>query len=437
VIFTVEDNGVDDMTKVSRRSLVLGGLATAGLGLAGCARDPSISSDPHELVLWYWKRSISDKLLDVARKQIPGTQSRIRADLVGTNFDVKLRTSLAGGAYIPDVTGLNSNVSLYFPNESQFIDYNEFGAKDLKADYLPWKWQLGVTPSDRFCFWPMDTGPTGLYYRADLMEKAGLPSSPDDVSTAVRTWDGYLDVGRQLRQKAGLAIAANATAIYTQVLNASETRYFDPSGKPIFTADGSTVRKAWDIAVQAAQAGITAKLQTDTEVGSGFNSSKVVANIEAVWWIDVLKDLAPDTEGSWRVARQPVRPGNSGGSFLGVPKVSKDPESAFRFVSWLTSPANQVISYDDVDLFPSAIGALKDPALAKPDPFFGGQDVFDLFQKSAQQVPLTFISPYENRVSTAITTELVNVELGQKTSDQAWRDAMDLSERQLQKKGLV
>lgn len=425
------------MTTVSRRSLLAGGLAMAGLGVAGCARDPSISADPHELVLWYWSRSISDKLLGVAKKQIPGTSSRIRADLVGTNFDVKLRTSLAGGAYIPDVTGLNSNVSLYFPNESQFVDFNEFGAQDLKADYLPWKWQLGVTPTDRFCFWPMDTGPTGFYYRADLMDKLGLPSAVDDVSASIRTWDSYLDLGRELRQKGNLAIAANATVIFTQVINASETRYFDPSGKPIFTAAGSTVRQAWEIAVKAAQAGVTAKLQTDTEVGSGYNSSKVAANIEAVWWIDILKDLAPDTSGQWRVARQPVRPGNSGGSFLGVPKVCKDPESAFKFVSWLTSPSNQVVSYGDVDLFPSAVRALKDPTLAKPDKFFGGQDVFDLFQKSAQQVPVSFVSPYENKVNTAITTELVNVELGQKTSDQGWRDAMNLTNRQLKKKGLV
>ena len=79
----------------------------------------------------------------------------------------------------------------------------------------------------------------------------------------------------------------------------------------------------------------------------------------------------------------------------------------------------------------------KEEGVRKMMPRIGGQDVFDPFQKSAQQVPLTFISPYENRVSTAITTELVNVELGQKSSDQAWRDAMDLSERQLKKKGLV
>ena len=168
--------------RLSRRQLLtaaagLGLAATAG-PLAGCSRNVSISADPAELVLWYWNRSISPQLLTQAAEQIPDTAKRLRADVIGGTFDTKLRTSMAGKAYIPDITAVNSNCALYFTNEDLFVDLNTLGAERFKDDFFGWKWQLGTTPTGRFCFWPMDTGPTGLYYRSDLFETAGLPSRP-------------------------------------------------------------------------------------------------------------------------------------------------------------------------------------------------------------------------------------------------------------------
>lgn len=114
--------------RLSRRQLLT---VAAGLGLtvaagplAGCSSSVSISQDPDELVLWYWNRSISPRFLDQAAQQIPGTSKRLRADVIGGTFDTKLRTSLAGNAYIPDITAVNSNASLYFTNEDLFIDLN-------------------------------------------------------------------------------------------------------------------------------------------------------------------------------------------------------------------------------------------------------------------------------------------------------------------------
>ena len=142
-------------SRVSRRQL-LG--AAAGLGLVavagpltGCSRSVSISADPAELVLWYWTRSISPTLLEQAAEQIPRTNNRLRADVIGGTFDTKLRTSLAGGAYIPDISAINSNCALYFTNEDKFIDLNEYGAERFKPDFYEWKWQLGTTPTGRFC----------------------------------------------------------------------------------------------------------------------------------------------------------------------------------------------------------------------------------------------------------------------------------------------
>ena len=101
------------------------------------------------------------------------------------------------------------------------------------------------------------------------------------------------------------------------------------------------------------RAKITGNLQIATDQNSGWVSGRVAGHVEAVWWAEILADTAPETKGKWRLADQPGKPGNSGGSFLAVPATCKDPEAAFAFLSWLTTPANQATSFNDVQLFPS------------------------------------------------------------------------------------
>ena len=417
-------------------TMAVAGLAAAG-SLAGCSRSESISTDPNLLTLWYWNRSISEKLLDKARRNITGTPRRLRTDLIGGDFDAKLRTSLAGRAYVPDITSLNSNVALYFPSEEQFVDLNDLGAQEHRADYLNWKWQFGVTPTDRMCFWPMDTGPTAQFYRTDLFAAARLPQEPLAVAAATDTWRAWLDTGKKLKRNSGVSMLANASIVYSQMINASAERYFSPAGRPVFQNPLGSVRAAWDVAVAAATAGITARVQTVTEQNSAWVSGKVASHIEAVWWGPILKSTAPGAAGKWAVAHQPGAPGNSGGSFLAIPKTSKDPEAAFRFITGLTSPEAQIQTYRDVQLFPSTPKSFDSPQLSSPDQFFGEQDVLEVFQESAKEVPTTFISPYDIQVSAGVLKELTNVETQDKEPERAWDDAMAQGIRQLRKRGLM
>ncbi len=426
------------MTRVSRRRFLSGG-AALGLGVltgtaSGCGSDVSISSDPNELVLWYWSRSVSAKLLAEAAQQIPGTRKRLRADLI-SDWDTKLRTSLAGHAYIPDVVGINSNCSLYFGNEDKFLDLNTLGAAAHRADYYDWKWKLGTTPTGRQLFWPMDIGPTGFYYRTDLFEKAGLPTSPDDVGAAAHTWDGFLDLGAKLKKDAGLALVAQAQTVMDRFLDASPERYFDADDKPLFDRPGSAVRRAWDTAVAAAQAGITANLQTSNDQNSGWVSGKVAGQVSASWWMSTLISTAPKTKGQWRIAAQPERAGNYGGSFLGIPSTCKDPAAALAFVTWLTSPGNQAGSFNELGLFPSTPQSFATGSMKDTSGFFGEQDPLAFFTQAAKTVPTSFVSGLESQV-TAFTTELGNVEAGGKDPKRAWEDAVALTNKILTKRGV-
>src|SRR5699024_12350942 len=71
----------------------------------------------------------------------------------------------------------------------------------------------------------------------------------------------------------------------------------------------------------------------------------------SAWSTQILEESAPGTAGKWRIASQPVRAGNNGGAFIALPYTCKDPEAAMRLITWITSPENQAVAYEDVQLF--------------------------------------------------------------------------------------
>lgn len=420
----------------SRRSLLLAaGLAPAA-GLAGCGSAPTISDDPDELVMWYWNRAASPSLLEKAASRIPGSDRHVRADVIGTSFDTKLRTSLAGNAYIPDITYINSNNALYFTNEDQFLDLAELGADSVKDDFYEWKWNLGTTPTGRFCFFPLDIGPTGFFYRQDIFEDAGLPSSPEEVAAAVTTWEDWISLGAELKAAADSFFVNDAQAIYEGVLNSSPERYFDADDTPLYTRPGSAARQAWDITAAAIDAGITAKIPRDrgTDQNAAWASGRTAGNIGAAWWSQILEESAPETAGTWRLAAQPVRPGNNGGSFAALPRTCKDPEAALAFLTWINSPENQATAYEDVQLFPSTPDSFSQ--LTYGGDFFGDQDPLDFFSAAAESVPESFISTWETIIGGFFTAEITEVETSGKDPERAWDDAVAQSQKVLAKRGV-
>lgn len=429
------------MTPPTRRTILQAtALATLGSGaLAACGSSPSISSDPEELVLWYWNRSASPELLAEAAESIPGTDVHVRADVIGTNFDTKLRTSLAGGAYIPDITYINSNNALYFRNESKFLDMNELGAAEVSSEFFEWKWNLGVTPEQRFCFFPLDIGPTGFYFRQDVFDEAGLPTNPEEVASAGSTWEDWIALGTELRAATGSAMVNTARHVYEQYLNASPERYLDAEDAPLYLADGSAVREAWRLAVAAIGADITAGIPDSrgTDQNAAWSSGATAGHIQAAWWAQILQESAPDTAGLWRIAEQPVRAGNSGGSFAAIPETCKDPEGAFAFIQWINSAENQARAYNDVQLIPSTPASYDGDLMQYQGEFFGDQDPLAFFKTAAESVPSSFISTWESLVSGSFSFELDNVEFSGKDPEVAWEDAVASAETVLRKRGVM
>jgi cellobiose transport system substrate-binding protein len=427
------------MTVSRRKFLTYGaGAAAAATGLSGCGSVSSLGAS-NELSMWTWVGSVNDDLIGEAEKAIPGHENmRLAMTRIGTSYKTKVLTALAGKSLVPDIVAINDDVATYFPNQDQFHDLNDLGAKDREADFLPWKWKLGITPENKMMAYPMDTGPTALFYRTDVFEKAGIDIDPAAVAELAPTWDAYIELGKKLKAAVpGSAITDNITGIYSYALAQQPKRYMSQDGQ--YIGDQDHIRTAFDLAIRVVKEGLSANAQSGTtDANAVVTNGKLVAYNAAVWWAQLgPKNAAPKTKGLWRVTAAPGGPGNRGGSFLAITKYCKNPEAAFAFISWLESAKNQAQAFLDPVLFPSTPASYADPKMTGPDPFFGGQKIVDVFAASAKGYPGAYFSPYDSIINTPIAAELVNVEVAGKSPDQAWSDAQRQVHRELNRVGAI
>jgi cellobiose transport system substrate-binding protein len=427
------------MSVTRRKFLALGAGGAAALGgLTGCGSRSSLGA-ADELSMWTWVGSVNDGLISAAEKGIPGAAAKkLSMTRIGTNYKTKVLTALAGKSMVPDIVAINDDVATYFPNADQFHDLHQLGADKLADQYLAWKWKLGITPDNRMIAFPMDTGPTALFYRRDILQKAGVPIEPADVAAAAPDWEGFVQLGKKISQAVpGSAITDNITSIFDYALAQQRQRYMTIDGK--YIGDGDHIKQVWDLSVRVVKEGLSANAQAgSTDANAVITNGRLVAYVAAVWWAQLgPKNAAPETKGQWRVTAAPGGAGNRGGSFLAITKYCKDPAAAFAFISWLESSKNQAEAFLDPVLFPSTPASYTDSRLTTPDPFFGGQHIVDVFADSAKKYPGAYSSPYDTIIRTPLAAELVNVEVGSKTSDQAWKDAQQQVQRELTRAGAI
>lgn len=400
---------------------------------AGCSWQNS-QTDPGgkvTLTLWYWNRSIDDELLKRVEKQFP--HIHLKAEKIGGDFKAKLMSAFAAGSGAPDIVGLNSWIANFFPNKEQFVNLYDLGSKELKSSYLDWKWKQTITPDGNYQIaLPMDSGPTALFYRADLFQQAGLPTDPKEVSAKLKTWDDYIAAGQQLKTafQNKVYMFDNISTVFTQMLAQSDKAYFDLQDH--YIGDQSHMRKAWEAAAKVNQLGLSAKInQWTPEWNAAMNNGAVASFVGAVWMKQVLQDAAKDTSGKWKIARAPGGDGNSGGSFIGITKQSKHPKEAFEVIKWLENPENQLNSLGTMNLFPSTPSIYGDPKMSQAEKFFGNQQTNEIFIESAKHVKDQYSGPKFSIADSITKEEVSNMETQNKPLEEAWNDAIKRVNKEL------
>ncbi|NLL70356.1 MAG: carbohydrate ABC transporter substrate-binding protein [Epulopiscium sp.] len=402
--------------------------------LTGCGEKTSQAnknSGKIDLSLWYWNRALDDDLLEQVNEKFP--EVNLMPEKIGGDFKVKVITTIAAGSGLPDILCLNDWVGDLLSNPDKFVNLLEepCNAGEIEDRFLNWKWSMALTPDkNNLIALPLDTGPTAFFYRADLFEQAGLPADPEKVGEQIKTWEDLFQAGEKIVEKTDAKMFENIGRIFIYSLSQQDQLYLDENNQ--FIGDQDHVKECFDLAVKAYQEGLIYGVDNWTpEWNAAMNNGDIASFNGAVWMKKIIKDAAPDTAGTWRVADMPGGPGNNGGSFISIPKSTKHVKECWDIIHWLTMSENNVVQLKTIDLFPSTPKAFEDESIYFKEDFFGGQETNRIFSKAASNIPVVYIGIKSDAFQDNFVEQLKLVAEQNKDPEKAWKDAVEKCKAEL------
>ncbi|WP_307856011.1 ABC transporter substrate-binding protein [Nocardioides faecalis] len=382
---------------------VFAGTAVAALVLttAACGSDddPTKSADQQKLgkgetlTITTFGEFGYDALIEEWNAANPDKQVKQTKVSLWDDWKNELNTNLQANSGLPDVVAIEGDfIPALVAAPERWVDLS---SEEVKGRWLDFKEKAATTPDGALVGYATDAGPEAICYRADLFEKAGLPTDREEVAALMGTWDDYFALGEKFVAKVpGSAWYDASGSIAQAMLNQVEF----PFEKADNTVDVDNPELK---AVYETVAGHTEKLSTKAaqwsdDWSAGFKKDGF-ATIPCPGWMrsnirDNTGDPAPKGV-KWDIADVfPGGGGNWGGSYLAVPKTSKHQEEAKEFAAWITAPEQQLKIFSLTGNFPSQTEALEAPELLKAtDKYFNGAPAGEIFSNRAAAIE---VQPY-------------------------------------------
>lgn len=343
-----------------------------------------------------------------------------------------MTTALAAGARLPDVMAIDFGYIGIFAESKGLDDLLQapYSAGQYRSQMLAYSYPQATNSRGNLAAMPTDIGPGTLFYRKDLMDKAGITEAE-----LTQSWDAYLAAGKKLKAATGVSLlsrAADLKDIYIRAnLQPGEGIYFGDKGKVL--VDTPRFVKAFELAKAARVAGIDTKTRLWTsEWAEGFKRNQVATQMMGSWFGGHLaKWLAPDSKGQWRTASLPGGVlASYGGSFYAIPTKASNKAQAWEFIRFLTvNKGIQINSLREMNGFPALIAAHADPMMEQPLEYFGGQQSRLQWRDSAARIPPIRVDKYDFMAAQIVNSELDNVLEQNKDIKTALADAKSLIER--------
>lgn len=382
-----------------RRIILAAGIAAGALALAACSSSGGsgtsaapASSGKVNLTFWSWVPGISQSvnLWNQTHPDIHVTLDEVTSGNAGTY--AKMFSALQAGN-APDLGQIEYATLPNFEHVGGVVDLSKYGANSVKSDFVPWTWGQVSQGSAVYAI-PQDTGPMGLFYRADLFTKYGL--------TVPTTWAQYLADAQKVH-------AAHPN-VYIAAFPANDSQWFAglawQAGAQWFSTSGSSWVAGINDPASVKVANYWQQLISDhlvkvepdfaSEWYKDLSDGTLLTWPTAVWGENTLMTNAAATKGDWRVAPMPnwgttSSNGNWGGSTTVVFKDSKYPAQAAQFAEWLnTNPKSITGLITKGGLYPADLAGEQQPAANSPVPFYGGQNIWSVFRANGKLVNTSF-----------------------------------------------
>jgi multiple sugar transport system substrate-binding protein len=406
---------------INRRgpSCVAALLITAGLGLTACSGGSSddnsggqASAKPAsqaeidkamqtatKLTFWTWVPDIQ-KEVALFEKKYPAIDVNVVNAGQGTPQYTKLRTALKAGTGAPDVAQIEFQYIPTFSITKDLVDLRPYGAEAQKAKFVDWTWNQVTGSGGEIWAYPQDTGPMGMLYRKDILDKHGI--------TPPKTWDEFAAAARKLHAADPNVyltnLAANESGAYMGLLWQTGAKPFATTAADSVTVNvnDATSKKMGTYWGGLVKEGVVSADPDFTDPWyQALNRGKYATWLTAAWGPVFLTGSAKSTSGKWRAAPLPQWEagksvsGNWGGSTSAVIKGSKNPIAAAKLAEFInTDPESTKMFATEQFLFPATKALLRDSTFTGQKlPFYGGQPVNQVFSEISNTVDTQFQWP--------------------------------------------
>lgn len=349
-----------------------------------------------------------------------------------------LVTALATGAGLPDVVGVEVNFLGKFVESGGLEDLSKppYLALQHRDKIVRYTYAQATSKAGGLVAMPADLGPGSLFFRSDILAKAGVTEK--DLT---QNWESYIAAGKTIKAKTGAFLVPNAITLSDVFVRSNikdgDGIYFDKTDKVLVNT--ARFEKAFELAKAVRSQGLDAKIAPWTsEWNEGFKRGSFATEMSGAWLAGHLGSyIAPETKGLWRAANLPNGVFASwGGSFYAIPKKISDDKKklAWDFINFMTTNKEmQLAAFKQLDAFPALIEAGKDPFVDQPIEFLGGQKARQIWRVAAANIPAIAVNKLDPIAAEIVAAELDKVLETNKSIKTALADAQRQIERRIRK----
>ena len=362
------------MKRNIRTTAVVALALTTSMGLSACGRSTDTGAKPSDKAstvssgkatgtITVWAMGGEGDKLPTLAKEFEALNPGVKIEVTAIPFDAahdKLATAITANK-TPDVSQIGTTWMGEFATQAldptpATIDKSTFFEGAQKTTEVGGT-SYGVP-------WYVET--RLVYYRKDLAAKAGITTMPTD-------WAGLKDMAKAMQTKAGakygIDLQAGGQGSWQSILpfawsNGAEVASADQKK---YTFDTPETAEAVKYYQSYFTDKIAAKQLPQNSRAPSFVNGSVPMFISGPWEMSGLNELGKagfkDKYGVMMMPKQKTATSFVGGSDLAVFKNSKNRDSAWKFVQWLSDPKTQVKFFALSTDLPSVKSAWTDPAL--------------------------------------------------------------------------
>ncbi|MGL4799175.1 MAG: ABC transporter substrate-binding protein [Cellulosilyticaceae bacterium] len=301
-----------------------------------------------------------------------------------------------------------------------FVDSNDFGGfsaldvfEDLNQEpynatayqnmYDKEMWEIGKSfDKTRLNGIAVASAPVVTYYRADIMEKYGFPSEPEELGEFMENPANWIEIALKLKEDNIYITQWIAEPL--RVMGTSMP-YFNENLE--YMRDNDKVKQAIEIGQELDRNNAVAYVDVWLEEGQAYLKNDQLAMLYlGSWGTGEIENWVPEQAGKWRATRLPFNTyGWNNSSILSIPTTSDEKELAWEFIE------DHIFKNDPQIRVGSVAGYLpnrKNPeAMAIETAFLGGQKEQELYEEMMENTNEYTITALDEKAE-AIILDQVN-----------------------------